>query len=188
MEWYLSFLIGELIPTASYQRHITSLKALSIYLDAGCKAKHRNVDISEFSPSKTFEPATVRLLLDMLLDPFEDVRGLAAAILKMAPSDTYVLGSKVDVAAKHNSNASAIDLEQFLSRAEDASKRTGRADLADGVARIHELRYNVADNVEKCSMLERLVSDLERSVLIAEGNLATAVLDAPIHGRFASLR
>src|SRR5579862_1899709 len=35
LNWYISFVVAELQPTASYQRHVTALKALSILLQSG---------------------------------------------------------------------------------------------------------------------------------------------------------
>ena len=80
-------------------------------------------------------------------------------------------------------------LESFIQKAETASRRTGRADLADGVARTHELIYCLQANDEaRLYLLENLVSDLESKVVIAENDLTQAVLLAPVHGNFAALR
>lgn len=88
--WYLEFLLGELIPTASYQRHITALKAAILLL-------HSGIDNSMSQPIRHsgnatawpfaihfFTPGVVRLVMDLLLDPFEDVRSTAADILRLA--------------------------------------------------------------------------------------------------------
>ena len=77
----------------------------------------------------------------------------------------------------------------FIARAEEASKRTGRADYADAVARSHELLYGLLDSTEaRIGLVEDVVDSLERKVAIAERDLARAVLIAPIHGHFAALR
>jgi hypothetical protein len=77
----------------------------------------------------------------------------------------------------------------FIQKAETASKCTGRADLADGVARAQELIYCLqATDEARLDLLENLVSDLEGEVFIAENDLAQAVLLAPVHGHFAALR
>ncbi|RKF60261.1 Uncharacterized protein OnM2_052010 [Erysiphe neolycopersici] len=92
IEWMLEFLIGELIPTASYQRHITSLKAINIWLSSGITESKSRKPSAKKTTSQTiwpftidfFIPETLKLLIDLLVDPFEDVRALASNILKMA--------------------------------------------------------------------------------------------------------
>ena len=60
----------------------------------------------------------------------------------------------------------------FIQKAEKASRRTGRADLADGVARTHELIYCLQTNdKERLDIVGNLVSNLEMGVLAAENDL-----------------
>jgi multidrug resistance efflux pump len=80
-------------------------------------------------------------------------------------------------------------LFDFIKRAEDRSMRTGRADLADGVAHSYELLCTLlATDHSRLSLVQSLVESLESKVTIAEADLAQAVLLAPVHGHFASLR
>jgi len=80
-------------------------------------------------------------------------------------------------------------LKCFTEHAEDAATRTGRADLADGVSRANELLCRLMINDRpRCSLLNGLITDLESRIARAEHNLAEAVLTAPIHGQFASVR
>ena len=97
VEWYVEFLLGELIPTASYQRHITALKAISLLLKSGIlKPSLRSppVRISDNATTwpyliEFFNAMSMRLLLDLLMDPFEDVRSNATSVLKLASPEDF---------------------------------------------------------------------------------------------------
>jgi hypothetical protein len=227
IEWYLEFLLGELIPTASYQRHITSLKAIYLLLRSGILKQNSVSPLPRASNNATvwpysldfFTPGVVRLLLDLVMDPFEDVRGGTTSILKLASPCHFVIrpeelfdgalstrsaeqafgnNSQVTANLPVVSNVSAhcksIDhslklLRVFIEHAEEASKRTGRADYADGVARSYELLYGLLPSADlRIELVCQLVDDLELKVGIAEGNLGQAVVEAPVHGNFAALK
>jgi hypothetical protein len=218
IEWYLEFLLGELIPTVSYQRHITALKAIELLLRSGILNSSPTTQQSKAAGNATtwsysvdfFTSRSMRLLLDLLMDPFEDVRGTAAAVLKLASIDNFAVGSKQESAyhkprllrighedhsavshrAAHQikSGTDLGSLAKFISRAEDLAKRTGRADYADGVARCYELRYSLLPSTEsRLNLVKDLVHDLETKIRISEQDLTQAVLDAPVHGTFAAL-
>jgi hypothetical protein len=233
IEWYIEFLLGELIPTSSYQRHITSLRAISLLLKSGILThsseapKLRNQENSTVWPCMIdfFNQISTKLLLDLLMDPFQDVRSSATSILKLASPDNFTVGklseispadahalepnisAKIIMAADQISFGSILSgsheaesshlrknktltmLRDFIKRAEEFSKRTGRADYADGVARSYELLYGLLSSAsERTQLLTQLVEDLETKVSIAEQNLAKAVLDEPVHGTFAALK
>jgi hypothetical protein len=232
IEWYLEFLLGELIPTVSYQRHITALRAIALLLRSGIQ----NLSPALSSPPVSgntpiwpytinfFTPRSMRLLLDLLMDPFEDVRSSATAILKLTSSDDFAIGRATKDSEYYkpkllrrkpvtqlHSTEPAIDhrvpaspttssqktragralgpLEDFITRAEELSKRTGRADYADGVARCYELLYSLLPSAEsRFDLVKELLHDLDAKVQIAEQDLAQAVIDAPIHGTFSALK
>ena len=237
IEWYLGFLLGELIPTASYQRHITSLKAIALLLQSGILESGFTLPSTVVSGNATawsysvnfFTQLSLRLLLDLLMDPFEDVRSNAAAILKLASPvefsferrtencedsipklspnqklvtkdietprqghDIRVPTISDDLITKSNNkedNQPLALLTSFIARAEKLSKKTGRADYADGVARCYDLLYHFCRSKKsRLKLVTQLVDDLEAKVTIAEHDLARAVLDAPIHGSFAALK
>jgi hypothetical protein len=229
VEWYIEFLLGELIPTASYQRHITALKAISLLLRSGIlkpSARSPPVKISDNATVwpylvEFFNPMAMRLLLDLLMDPFEDVRSNATSILKLASPEDFseseqdeesqggVNGSCVQDAADAVQNSLIATpstsceekfstvrkgkslglLRDFVERAKGWSKRTGRADYADGVARSTSLLFSLlSSNTEQTAFLTQLVEDLEAKLSIAEDDLAKAVQEAPVHGTFAALK
>jgi hypothetical protein len=219
VEWYLQFLLGELVPTASYQRHIASLKAINIVIQSGIVEESPGNPAAQVPANSTvwpfkvdfFTSRSMRLLLDLLMDPFEDVRIAAAEILALAPQDRFAhrthgaLSKDIEPlnrsinnpgtqatsqARNQDSSSQQLDLLlNYISRAKDASRRTGRADYADGVARSYRILYGLQTPLEdKVALLEELVHDLEIKVEIANNDLAQAVVEAPVHANFATLR
>jgi hypothetical protein len=224
--WYQDFLMNELIPTASYQRHITALKAIQLLVDSGIlipqnkTPSHSLVNAEKTLLPSVFNRKLVRLLLDLVMNPFEDVRAAATQLLKLVPESCFAqqhefsahMDSQVSSRFENTPNYSVGDtldgiptnaggkerfqnhkvpgiIKYFIQKAETASRRTGRADLADGVARAYELIYCLQTTDEaRLDLLEDLVSDLEKKVVVAEKDLVQAVLLAPIHGQFAALR
>ncbi|KAI1004258.1 hypothetical protein K3495_g3956 [Podosphaera aphanis] len=227
VEWWFEFLQGELIPTASYQRHITSLKTIYLWLGSGilndqCQITRAREVISE---NKTAWPFTInlftqkmtRLLMDLLVDPFEDVRTLAHSILKTSSPSKYMernlmplaepevkvepltkglgnlsvaehLESGKDIIVSHSMIDRLHLLADFIKLIREVSDKTGRADYADGFARSYELLYHLQTFRQgRTKILTDLIDELTRKVAIAENNLTQAVEDVPLHGNLAAL-
>ncbi|KAK7711354.1 hypothetical protein SLS64_005377 [Diaporthe eres] len=91
LSWYLQFLWQELAPTASYQRHITALKALVTVLKLGKE------DPSAAEQSVYTDPRWIRIILDLIMDPFDDVRETATGLLMLFPLE---LGQKETLATQ----------------------------------------------------------------------------------------
>ncbi|KAH0544924.1 hypothetical protein FGG08_001004 [Glutinoglossum americanum] len=169
LNWYISFLIAELQPTASYQRHVTALKALNILLQSGLDAEVPAMRLSKLARGevkwpfhvKVLDTQACRVLLDLLADPFDDVRNGAASILKMAtPDSVYLFKSAVcvdisprgpqkvselrnETVQKPARSTTLLDVFGFLSRIERKLHLSGRADHADGVARTYEIIFDM---------------------------------------------
>jgi hypothetical protein len=80
-------------------------------------------------------------------------------------------------------------LKDLIARAEEISKRTGRADYGDGLARCYALLYSLLPSTtDRLALVDNLVQDLEKKTQIAERDLSRAVSDAPVHGTFAALK
>ncbi|KAA8564146.1 hypothetical protein EYC84_012123 [Monilinia fructicola] len=188
LTWFLGFLLGELVPTASYQRHITSLRAISLLLRSELQENSFEVQKVTTPDSTTwahtlrvFNQESMRLILDLLMDPFEDVRSGATAILKLASPHNFQ-------STKCQGPTDFNILMEFIHRAEDFSKRTGRADYADGVARSYQILYGLLDpNNGRLNLVENLIDGLEKKVIIAQKDLGQAVLIAPIHSDFSTI-
>lgn len=187
LRWYLDFLCSELIPTASYQRHITSLKALMyifrLEANAG-KAWETAEDQTLFFD--VFDDKWSRALFDLLMDPFDDVRDAATNVLRALfcdPRYRKMLTSR-DGTTKTISSA----LEELAKTASELARQTSRADHADGVARVNQLLYRFSpDKEHRLQHLRRLADEVDRKVTVAESDLGRAVREAPVHGDFAAL-
>lgn len=222
--WYIRFLGIELRPTASYQRHVTALRALMIIMRSGLDpgvslqslSKQAQGELKWQHQMKILNPWLLRSLFDLVLNPFDDVRNGAAAILKLeferkdtAPATleplnlspiSHASSALPDTNLKHLRMPSVI---RFIQRAERLMLRTGRADHADGVARWYELLFSQCANHAspelesethnawwgtKLNLFHHLIEKLEETIEIARGNLSLAVNGYPVHGLFASLR
>ena len=186
LEWLLRFLEWELRPTASYQRHISGLKTLSIVARSGVDDRVSTEYLSKSALAETkwpfhllvVTPGLHRLLLDLLTNPFDDVRQTAASILSLYPAST----------------SAAVEISKAIERAEDTMLATGRADQANGVAHMYALLYRRYDDEPvvsgpSCSPREavvvHLVESLEQMLKVAK---CTAAKKYPIHGLLTSLR
>ncbi|KAK6207536.1 HEAT repeat protein [Colletotrichum tabaci] len=183
LAWYIGFLRSELIPTASFQRHFTSLRAVAFILKLEADlAKTWETEEDETLFFSLFDEKWTRTLLDLIMDPFDDVRENATGVLKSLFADERF---KCLVGTRGVSPT----LEEFLLRAEDIARKTARADHADGVARTNELLFRFYDGRDvQVAHISKLADLLENKLTFAEADLGNAVLEAPVHGYFASLR
>ncbi|CAK7204368.1 hypothetical protein SEUCBS139899_007124 [Sporothrix eucalyptigena] len=182
LTWYLTFLRAELAPTASYQRHFTSLKATSWLL-----RQRRDVSggVSDALDSVLVQrlfkdSAWVRCVLDLVMDPFDDVRETATSLLVLAPPEL--------VAADENPLRDV--LAEFSKRADQRASQTARQDHADGAARCQGLMCSwAATNLSaQKAILSRVLHVLEDKIALAEKDLGTAAVKSPVHGEFASIK
>ncbi|KAI3394073.1 hypothetical protein diail_3249 [Diaporthe ilicicola] len=192
-EWYLQFLRQELAPTASYQRHITALKALVSVLKLGKDSP------STAEQSLYKDPRWIRIIMDLIMDPFDDVRETATSLLMLFPPETthmeVVLGDNLSStnplqpAAPSQSTTPLQMLMEFSSRAANQASRTGRADHSDGAARSSGLLCAWENTFEgRLSLLSRSLDILHLKVSRAGIDLGHAVMAQPVHGDFASIR
>ncbi|KAK6864176.1 hypothetical protein PG995_000704 [Apiospora arundinis] len=187
VNWYIEFLKDELVPTASYQRHITSLKAMEFVLNSGVLQGDLPKGGQTDSAFPLLDTTWLRVVLDLVMDPFDDVRETAASLVatlslisQSSPSDTPVLGLPQSFTA---------ELDEFCRRANALASRTSRADHSDGVARLYKLSCQWATTVQdKLLIPTQVIDDLESRLSSAEKDLAAAVLETPVHGGFAALR
>ena len=195
LRWLMTFLSWELRPSSSYQRHISALKSLLIVARSGLD---NSVDKEHLSKSALGEakwafhlplasPGLRRQLLDLLMDPFDDVRQTSASILSIS----VVTEDWAEQQLINN------ELSQALDRAERTMLATGRADHADGVAHLYALIFRYSEdsgetpepgNNLRRAVLNQLVDRLEQMLDIAQQSLTTAVNKYPIHGLLTSLR
>ncbi|KAI9852269.1 MAG: hypothetical protein M1838_001311 [Thelocarpon superellum] len=106
IQWYISFTLSELGSTSSYQRHVMALKAIIILLHSGLDERV-SLDAASRPAQEPAKwplhfpiggPTATRLLLDLLVDPFEDVREASTEILMMIPAEVSHLIRAEDAA------------------------------------------------------------------------------------------
>ena len=179
LHWLLRFLQWQLRPTASYQRHISALKCLSVIARSGLDDDVVAEDLSKSALGETKWPMRIHiltadlrsLLLDRVMDPFDDVRQLASALLILYPS---------------GDSGSQADISLAIGRAQDMMLASSRADQADGLAHLNRLLY--AQKRSDGEIVEKLIAELEEMVRVAQANLSQAVARYPVHGLLTSLR
>ncbi|EXL00603.1 hypothetical protein FOQG_00697 [Fusarium oxysporum f. sp. raphani 54005] len=185
--WYIGFLCSELTPTASYQRHSASLKAVTFILRMeGEKSKTWETADDQTLFFDQFGSSWLRALSDLIMDPFDDIRSHAATVLRWIFSDSRYRNFYL-MAPQGKLNPTE-ELTELLRRTEELARKTARADHSDGVARVSQLLYRLSENEQhRVALLSKLIGGLEARLVVAEKDLGRAVLDAPLHGDFASL-
>ena len=195
LKWLLRFLSWELRPSASYQRHISALKTLLVVTKAGVDGTVPSELLSKSALNETKWPFTIsimtsglrRQLLDLLMDPFDDVRQISGAILS-------IYAASYDSSERSNACKELINV---VDRAENTMLATGRADHADGVAQLYRMLFLLSDTNPVISgpgqypqqpVILHLVEDLERMLDAAERSLAVAANKYPLHGLLTSVR
>lgn len=217
LNWFDEFLINELQPCASYQRHITALKAMYFTgLPIRCKSgafilfgDNRN-DSEAHGTAREYSLGfwVIRLLLDLVMDPFDDVRSAAASILNIIFSNVDPTSSFFDhdiiMKVKNNSGSNfPIPIRRTLkdmfalaiNRAKATISCTGRADHADGFGRLCQLNFDFYELInnskatsDKYSVLNNLLSSLSASIVNARDNLSLAIANSSLHGNLIAVR
>ena len=185
LKWYLEFLKGELIPTASYQRHITGLRALLPILKLEKRTSCPEELLDSATVSTVFSDSTwVRLILDLILDPFDDVRETAATIPKMLSRHLTL----VQVDSGIDSSFFLHYLQKFCAKATGLAGRTGRADHGNGAARSQGLLCTWTPTQDaRFALISETLGRLERKLSLAARDLGHAAMEESVHVDFASL-
>ncbi|KAL2813296.1 putative death-receptor fusion protein-domain-containing protein [Aspergillus granulosus] len=197
MKDYMEFLLADLRPTASYHRHSMALKTILLLLESGLderysgslsnKPEHR--DIKWKFHLEIFSARLERLLVDLLLDPFDEVRSTALHLLKLFPRPVLF-----DDAGR---NTEKPKLLVALDKAGQLASNTSRADHADTVARLYSVIFYTAESQElseanwwdtKLGVVENILKKLEEKLSSPEGLFNSALRDAPLHGYLCALR
>lgn len=197
--WYIQFLVQELRPTASYQSHITALRILQSLLEDDLSYQAHlskaNKEYTKFLKKILPLRMLLRPLLDLILDPFDDVRQVADMLIKVLLS-VYRCQTAPNLNGESDCDSQIIEksfeihdagnmIRSALRKAESKSAETGRADHADGVGMIYNLLYG-ADSA--ASTLDHLTYQLEKEIELARRDLLLAVSTARLHGHLIALR
>ncbi|KAF2144155.1 uncharacterized protein K452DRAFT_316890 [Aplosporella prunicola CBS 121167] len=220
IKWFLQFLTSELHPTAAYQRHVSALKSLTHVMKSGLDPTVPQKALSKAAQEQIkwpyhiviLTPELVRVLFDLMMDPFDDVRHAASLLLKLGSLEKSKTdqrqpsGPVLNQKAENADPATLIEhaFSQFLERAEKIMLRSGRADHADGVARAYELLFERRGGelgpdsraakapVEwmrtRQGIVDHLMQMLDATISAASSNLSIAVNQYPMHGILSGLR
>jgi hypothetical protein len=208
ISWLIVFFRAQLHPEAAYQRHVTALRALLILAKSGLDkgidsrflSKQALGDTTWSFHTSIFDQWMIRVLYDLAMNPFEDVRTFSAALLEMTPVVLQIGSNDHGVSIAPNEHASSA--LEFLLKAENQMLKSGRADHADGVSRTYALLFESAcadrPNLQtstkedwwssKIGIASHLVDQLNNAISAAKDNLQLAVNQFPMHGILASLR
>lgn len=190
--WLLRFLRTELRSTASYQHHISALRSLLIVVRSGldnavssaCLSKSATSGGSTWPFNMTILTSPIRRpLLDLLLDPFDDVRQMSFTILRVYSG----------IKSQGGGTPFSDELKSTIRRAEGSMLASGRADHADGVAHLWSLLYHEGRSADSSTLVfsppvVHLLENLEHILQAARSNLHTAIHQYPLHGVLTSLR
>ncbi len=192
LAWYLTFLREELAPTASYQRHFSSLKATSWLFRLRRDVSGGVSDALDIALARRFfeDFSWIRCVMDLIMDPFDDVRETATSLLVLVPPELVSAPLFPPLAHSTSSLSTLWDvLVEFSSRADCRASQTARQDHADGAARCQGLLCSwAADLSVQKTILCKVLDAIESKIMKAQSNLGTAAVQSPVHGEFASIR
>lgn len=218
--WYRDFLLQELSPTGSYQRHVVSLKVIDFLMSNSCILLHgESSDTFEGERRDFFNSFYHELLTSLLalaIDPFDDVRELAACILKgipraawaslslkkaakvrsLCPSSAGESGAADDISLSAYNPEGNPGLTLACQRTAKKAQTTARADHADGFGRLYALAVGlntVSDQehtwAERDQLaLGRLMTELNDRIRKTRVDIHTAVKTASLHGLLIAAR
>ena len=139
-----------------------------------------------------------RLLIDLAVDPFDDVREAASALLTGWASRIGAAQFLENVPShidKSSSQSFILDgVPAAHQRAERLMIETSRADLADGAGRLLRLSATYPGTMAKPKdlrpneLLSLAIDLLEADINIAMQDIRYAVSKAPLHGRLVAVR
>ncbi|KAL8420035.1 hypothetical protein RB594_002984 [Gaeumannomyces avenae] len=186
-DWYLGFLLGELVPTASYQRHITALRAVLQVVQSGKDISSESATTRAMSDSRIFlDYSWIRSILDLVVDPFSDVRETAISLLMLAPQ--AVVKSPISRGNGQHSTELWDVVREFRIQASALASRTGRADHGDGTARLQGLLCSWSTSLDhQLELLDEVINEIDKKLGVAKHDISQAVVEQPVHGDFASI-
>lgn len=192
-QWFHT-LVRELRPSASYQRHACALSCIKMLMKSGMDwsiaAKFWSKSAKTSGTSKfrltLFSDSIRPVLLSLLLDPFDDIRGLSTSTLEA------LAGSNEHSEPLHR------EVIAFLRSTAQQSVQSSRADLTDGIARAYALLYaaapeaNIAGKAEwnqsKSTIFTSLTDTFSQSARPNRHEADEEIVKHPLHYAVIALR
>ena len=193
-DWYLRFLIRELRPTGNYAGHITALRVLKLCF--------KQIDLGSLPRDTLWHqslPNISTMLLELLLDPFDDVRTEASDLLDLLLE--FEMMSHRSSPVPLNGSARNIDdndcniicrLLDAMPQIRGISQLTGRTSHAEGFAHLQRLvfrarRYS-SPYCNQDSMYRVTEADATQNVNWAAFEFKEAVKTNTLYGNLTALR
>jgi hypothetical protein len=189
---FVEFLEDELRPNVSYQHHIMALNSLEFLARSRLDGTIAQGFSTEIGRNQTPWPFNVSLhhssltcaLLNLLMDPFEDVRTASSMLLDL-------FGSTVAVPMQR-------PVCELVWKAEELASRTSRADHADGAARLYKFYYTLMPDSSisivlpalpsKRAVIDEILLPVQKALAEVEGNLDVPLPQISLHARILALR
>ena len=186
----MQFLCEELQTTTPYQRHVMALNMLQPTIFEEKDLAATAILSGNYYPASLIE----QLLLDLVTDPFDDVRQLASQSLQVAYSLNLFSKSEISdqphEATPSRQSQRTDKLSVAMKTAESRMQATGRADFADGLGRLYivDLHRFGRTDVYLESLLGRLFMIMENDILTGPKDFRRATIAAPFQGHVVALR
>lgn len=171
------FLIQELYPNVSYQRHVMALHFLKLIFDAAHLKCHLLSSNSAHGQSQEIHRWS-RHLVNLLFNPFEDVRESAQELLYFIVTPQNFEQVVASPEKQVGNREYFLDTSGFT-KYELMASSSCRNDDADGLGRLYGLSMSSLEFIETITRTERFVSHLDRIKLPST---------FPLHGMLLALK
>jgi Putative death-receptor fusion protein (DUF2428) len=210
---FISFLVSELSPSCSFPRHISALRAMEILVISVADQRSPLETIDESSQDglswrlgkRLRHQNVVSSLFHLLLNPFEEVRTVSSQILKLhlrrteaaieTPSEAGFKSSGQARGAQNNYFTppsygkiqawTEEDIARLVVDVNNLATRTNRADHADGLARLLELQYYLAE--DRPSFTHLIIEQFKKLADGLASPLSHPSKDISLHGHLLGL-
>lgn len=190
LHWLLLRSTQELRPESGYQRQIFALEVVKMAFEANLMA-YTYLD-SNVNQASLNIFALARLLADLTMNAYEDIRGLSASLLKNLVVES---GTISYMAQKHRITEA---YQSAILLGERSMLSSGRADHADGYGLLFALPLPLTSDVSdqsgpmtsvvKLSKIVVLLDKLENALAVARKNIDLAISTQPLHGTLLALK
>ena len=181
---YLSFLHAELYLSVPYQRHVIALSIILFMFDSSCELLDE-VNAEWDSNISSTKRSLAGLLVDLLFDPYDDVRDLASQALSKTPRSFNFDGkvpTRLEYTTPQTKQGFPSTSADLLHCASGLSCRTNRADHADGFGRLCSLIH-----FQHPEILHVFLRSLENALAKVGGSFLSPIEPIPLHGSLLGL-
>lgn len=194
--WLYDFIKSEMLPSLSYTRVVTALNIMKKLINTGIDPSislnyEKKPKITLHFSLRIFDATMIRILIDQFINFYEESQKLAMDLLSMSPFSIHGLTQK--------------ELTLFFNRSLELIKSNRTINVEGGAKALlfifekiivkHEQTIKTEDLVSKIDILDNpikiiefLIEELEKSILIGSKNLQLAANSFPLHGNLLTLQ